>query len=81
MKQRKDNIQIEEGDIMSPQAAAKFLGLVEEPTEAAMQKALKTLSNWRTLRTGPSFTKLGGKVSYLRQHLQEYILNNVEHCA
>lgn len=47
---------------LDPEAAAEYLGL--RPT---------TLKKWRTIGEGPVYAKLGGRVVYLVEDLNEYL--------
>lgn len=45
----------------------------EEQAAALLRVAVKTLQNWRTMRTrGPGFYKVGGAVRYDKTELLQY---------
>lgn len=46
---------------LNEKEAAKVLGL-----------AKRTLQNWRFRRMGPAYLKIGGRVAYLAEDLDEY---------
>lgn len=49
--------------LLSPDEAAEYLGGV----------SLSTLSNWRVLRTGPAYTKVGRLIRYRESALVAYL--------
>lgn len=59
----------ENDPVLRPDKAAKYLGL--KP---------RTLANWRSLRTGPEFIKIGGHaVGYRKSALEEFLQNGGAH--
>jgi|MTBAKSStandDraft_1061840.scaffolds.fasta_scaffold51058_4 hypothetical protein len=36
-----------------------------------------TVSQWRWQKKGPKYVKVGNKVFYFREHLEEWLLSNV----
>lgn len=52
-------------NMLNDKEAARLLG-----------KKVQTLRNWRFLRRGPAYIKLGRSVKYRIEDLQEYILKS-----
>lgn len=57
-------------------AAKKYLTTAEVSSRLNGQIKKQTLANWRNLGTGPAFTKLGGKVLYPEDKLDEWLAKN-----
>jgi predicted DNA-binding transcriptional regulator AlpA len=53
--------------------------LTEKEVEPLLRLKLKTIQQMRQLRRGPRFVKLGRRVFYRRQDIDEYIASNVVH--
>jgi phage terminase Nu1 subunit (DNA packaging protein) len=67
-------------DTMMPDLGAetrKDLGLMTEEQIAAVAGVdTKTVKNWRTMRFGPPFTKMGKAVLYRRESVLRWLAEN-----
>lgn len=63
-------MQSDNPEILSESRAAEFLG-----------KQPRTLANWRALRTGPPFVKIGRSVAYRRAAVMTWIEGQERSCA
>jgi len=50
--------------------------LTEKEVQPLLRLRLKTLQQWRALRKGPRFTRLGRRVFYLRADIERFIADN-----
>lgn len=57
-------------------ATKKYLTASEVSVRLNGHVKAQTLANWRNLGTGPAFTKLGGKVLYPVDKLDEWLAKN-----
>lgn len=50
--------------------------LTEKEVQPLLRLRLKTLQQWRALKKGPRFTRLGRRVFYLRADVERFIAEN-----
>lgn len=62
---------------MSDDAPAAYLNT--EEAAAYLRLAPATLVTWRSRRQGPQFSKLGGRIVYSREDLDEFFNANKDH--
>ncbi len=55
--------------------------LTEKEVAPLLRLRLKTLQQWRALRKGPRFTRLGRRVFYPRSEIQRFIVENLVETA
>jgi predicted DNA-binding transcriptional regulator AlpA len=51
--------------------------LTEAATAPLLRRKIKTLQQWRQLRRGPRYVKLGRSVLYPRAEIEAYIARNL----
>jgi hypothetical protein len=51
--------------------------LTEKEVEPILRVRLKTLQQWRTLKKGPRFVRVGSRVFYPRAEIERFISENL----